>query len=165
VFGQAGDDLIFVAGNVTLSAWLDGGAGNDFLIGGAGPDLVLGGDGDDFLHGGSGNDVLVGGAGADFIIAGPGNDLVIAGSLADTRDAALCALMDEWASMNQHSSASASGGPGPAAVYSAGAPAVAVVNDGCCDKLTGSSGDDWFLFSAQDRVTDLQPKKPGKHGW
>src|SRR5262249_47302951 len=46
VFGLAGDDVIIVAGNVTLSVWLDGGAGDDFLHGGAGPDLLLGGDGD-----------------------------------------------------------------------------------------------------------------------
>src|SRR5262249_6364603 len=65
VYGQAGDDNIQVAGSITTSAWLFGGAGNDQLKGGAGNDVLVGGAGDDMLIGGQGRDLLIGGFGAD----------------------------------------------------------------------------------------------------
>src|SRR5262249_17766465 len=80
VYRQAGDDDIQVAGTVTLSAWLYGGAGNDRLKGGAGNDVLLGGDGDDKLLGGQGRDLLIGGAGADRVIGNADEDILIAGT-------------------------------------------------------------------------------------
>ena len=52
-FGQAGDDIIQLAGGLGLSAWLYGDAGNDRLKSGAGDDVLLGGDGEDHLDGGA----------------------------------------------------------------------------------------------------------------
>ncbi|HZT82281.1 MAG TPA: calcium-binding protein, partial [Gemmataceae bacterium] len=98
VYGQAGDDVIWVADDVKLSAWLYGGAGNDVLKGGGGNDVLLGGGGNDVLLGGPGRNVLIGGGGSDLLF-GNRNDLLIAGSTAyDGNEAALAALARQWVS-------------------------------------------------------------------
>src|SRR5262249_23014152 len=56
VFGQSGDDDIEVAGDIKVSAWLYGGAGNDRLKGGGGNDVLVGSDGSDMLIGTPGRD-------------------------------------------------------------------------------------------------------------
>jgi Ca2+-binding RTX toxin-like protein len=77
VFGQAGDDVILVAGNVAVPAEVYGGDGNDYLHGGAGDDILHGGAGNDIVQAGSGNDVLDGGTGfLDVLIGGAGNDVM-----------------------------------------------------------------------------------------
>jgi Ca2+-binding RTX toxin-like protein len=93
--GEAGDDVLRVAGGVALPAWLDGEAGNDFLKGGRGNDVLVGGPGRDWLVGGRGRDVLV--ADADDIVGWRGaNDLVLFRSGADPRDTAFAAVVAEW---------------------------------------------------------------------
>jgi uncharacterized delta-60 repeat protein len=100
-FLQAGNDDVDVAENVTLSAWLWGGDGNDSLSGGGGNDVLLGGNGDDVLQGGHGRDILIGGAGSDRIIGNSNDDLVISGTTAyDEDEAALVAIFCEWNSVS-----------------------------------------------------------------
>jgi len=103
VSGNAGNDVIALAANVTVRALLDGGLGDDKLTGGTASDTLLGGDGsdsldagpgdgNDSLYGGNGNDTLLGrsgndrlegGAGNDSLNSGIGNDTVLAGDGAD----------------------------------------------------------------------------------
>lgn len=70
--GGAGDD--------SLDAALEGGAGTVFLIGGAGNDTLKGGTTAATLQGGAGNDVIVGLAGNDTITGGTGNDTLTLGA-------------------------------------------------------------------------------------
>lgn len=89
VLGGDGNDNIVMAGNLTITGILRGGAGNDrlvgargsdFLFGDEGDDLLFGGAGSDFLSGGDGNDVLNGGADHDVLFGGDGSDTLIGGS-------------------------------------------------------------------------------------
>jgi PKD repeat protein len=77
-FGQAGNDVIRVSGDIKLPAWLYGGDGNDLLKGGSGNDMLIGGAGNDTLIGGGGNDTLIGGTGNDVLIGGDGADWLVA---------------------------------------------------------------------------------------
>ena len=63
VFLGDGNDTAVVASSVSVSAKLDGGAGDDHLKGGRGDDILLGGAGDDLLLGNQGRDLIIGGAG------------------------------------------------------------------------------------------------------
>lgn len=72
----AGDDLVFVARNVSVPVTLRGGPGADRLVGGAAGDKLIGGQGDDALVGWGGHDSLFGGPGADHIVGGIGNDIL-----------------------------------------------------------------------------------------
>jgi Ca2+-binding RTX toxin-like protein len=152
-YGQAGDDDIQVAGSIRLQAWLYGDAGNDRLKGGAGNSILLGGDGDDNLNGGNGRSILIGGSGEDRLIGGSGDDILIGGSTSfDANAALLSALMDRWSS-----------------TVDAYAVRVAkirlllsltsntVIDDSMVDKLTGSSGQDWFFAGVGDVATDEKP--------
>lgn len=71
-FGLNGNDTISIAPNITLSASLYGGAGNDRLTGGGGTNLIQGDDGNDTLTGGSSDDTVYGGTGNDRLIGGAG---------------------------------------------------------------------------------------------
>lgn len=170
VFAQAGDDIIQVAGSISNSAWLHGGTGNDRLKGGAGNDVLLGGEGDDLVVGGNGRDLLIGGLGSDRLVGNADDDLLVAGtSDHDASDVALCRIMDEWTRPDADFSTRVSHLKGPQDGGSAGGTngpfflnAHSVHDDGSADMLTGSSGDDWFLFNqdgddgtAKDKVTDL----------
>src|SRR5207302_2047681 len=98
VSALGGNDVVQVAKDITLSAWLDGGAGNDYLQGGGGNDVLRGGDGTDVLTGGKGSNLLIGGRGLDLLF-GNGQDLLVGGTTAyDADDAALAAVLAEWAS-------------------------------------------------------------------
>lgn len=79
VYGQAGNDVIILAGRITAFTRLDGGEGNDLIVGGDEDNTVFGGSGDDILLGGGGNDLLDGGNGNDFIDGGNGNDVIHGG--------------------------------------------------------------------------------------
>jgi Ca2+-binding RTX toxin-like protein len=57
-FGQAGNDIISVKG-LSISAYLDGGTGNDILFGGRGNDTLIGAPGVDQIFGGGGSDTIV----------------------------------------------------------------------------------------------------------
>ncbi len=66
--------------------WLNGAAGDDYIIGGKDDDILEGGDGDDELHGVDGNDTLRGGDGDDYIVGGKGNDILEGGDGDDRLD-------------------------------------------------------------------------------
>ncbi|MEO3756032.1 hypothetical protein [Streptomyces sp. B6B3] len=86
-----GNDTLVVSGNVSGTATVHGGSGDDRigaggelhgdegddeLVGYWGPDLLYGGDGDDRVEAGDGDDAVHGGRGHDDILAGLGDDLV-----------------------------------------------------------------------------------------
>ena len=171
VLGQAGNDDIQIAGSVSISAWLFGEDGDDRLKGGNGHDVLLGGAGEDLLSGGQGRDLLIGGVGADRIVGNADDDILIAGSTVhDSSDTALCAIMHEWTSGRTYgqrvanlSNQTVSGTSRENGVYfllSDGSERT-VLDDDAADILTGSAGQDWFLFNAdgdgtaRDRATDL----------
>jgi Ca2+-binding RTX toxin-like protein len=157
IYAGAGDDDIQVAGSISVPVWIYGGPGNDRLKGGGGNDVLIGGDGDDLLVGGGGRDLLIGGSGADRLVGNADDDILIAGLLTtQNNDAALTAIMAEWTSSQTYSQRVAS-------LQSSYLTAdVTVLDDNAVDVLTGSTGQDWFLFnndgqggSAKDKVTDL----------
>ena len=129
---------------------LVGGKGNDQITGGSGNDVLIGGDGDDMLVGASGNDVLVGGYGSDRIVGSAGHDILVAGELGstsfDNSYSNLRAIGDAWASgFTQDLDLSGDNGGNSEDII-----------DEAFDKLTGSSGHDWFILDTSiDRITDL----------
>jgi Ca2+-binding RTX toxin-like protein len=154
VYGQAGNDIILVVGSV--ASWLYGGDGDDLLQGGGGSNVLLGGAGDDILNGGQGRNLLIGGTGEDRIVGNPGDDILIGGTTAwDAQESALWALMKEWTSAADYDTRVArlrgerSDGLNGGFVLNADT----VFNDLAADKLTGSSGRDWFFAHANDKVT------------
>jgi Ca2+-binding RTX toxin-like protein len=80
VFGQAGNDHIVVASQITAAAEIHGGAGNDHVSGGGGDDQIFGDAGNDKLEGNGGNDLLDGGAGNDHLLGGLGDDQLLGGA-------------------------------------------------------------------------------------
>ena len=179
VHGLAGDDDIQVTGNTSVSMWLYGDGNNDRLKGGAGNDVLMDGDGDDLLVGGSGRDLLIGGTGADRLVGDADDDILIAGfTLHDINQMAIAAVMAEWTSTRSYSQRVANISNRTIAGTDAsefgnrvnggyflivdGANRT-VLDDNAVDLLTGSSGQDWFLFNAdgeggskKDKVTDLK---------
>ena len=156
-FGQAGDDVITLAGNVNVPTELYGDGGNDDLRGGTGDDVLDGGAGDDTLHPGAGRDILIGGAGSDHLFGQGGDDLLIAGDFMPAarfgdRRSDLLAVQAGWT------------GPGS---YSDRVAAldtflgVRVTDDGVTDHLVGGTGLDWFFARttgpAADRLAGLDP--------
>lgn len=167
VYAQAGNDDVQVAGSITNSAWLFGGAGNDRLKGGNGHDVLVGGDGDDLLIGGQGRDLLIGGIGADRIVGNADEDILIAGTTAyDAWEDALCCLMAEWTSARSYSQRTANIMAGTSLtngfrLNGDDGPLQTVFNDDDLDTLTGSQGQDWFFANrvadnggVLDKVTD-----------
>lgn len=165
-YGQDGDDTIVVGSDITRSAWLFGGAGNDTLKGGSGNDVLVGGDGNDTLIAGSGRDLLIGGAGSDHLVAGEGNDILVAGFTDfDSNQVALHAIMREWTRTDigaveriKHLRDGTCGGLNGAVLLNA----TTVHDDGAVDVLNGDDdGFDWFLYSMNqtngtgDQVTNL----------
>ena len=95
----AGNDVVTVAGDITIPARLEGGSGDDKLKGGGGHDVLLGGEGADLLVGGNGRDMLIGGNGEDRLVGNPDDDILIAGQLMlPNLDQAIDAIMAEWTS-------------------------------------------------------------------
>jgi phospholipase C len=168
VYGQRGNDRITVASDVTIPAFLFGGAGNNVIQAGGGPTLVVGGAGDDKIDGGAGPSILIGGAGADRIVAGTGSTILIAGSTDfDANAAALRALLNEWSSSGEtfaqkvaHLTGGAPGGlneltPSTTYLLTAGT----VHDDHARDELVGNvSATDWFFASLS------KPKKDDVDG-
>jgi len=165
-YGMAGDDEIQVAGDLSRSAWLDGGPGDDRLNGGAGHDVLLGGVGDDQLHGGQGRDLMIGGFDADRLIGNADDDILIAGLTAfDNQADALAAIMAEWTSARSYEArivnlrGDTTNPQFPNRLngnfyLSADGPNATVFDDGAEDKLTGSSGRDWFFANLDSGVRD-----------
>ena len=151
-----------MAGNIDLSAWLDGGAGNDRLKGGAGNDILLGGDGDDLIVGGDGRDLLIGGFGADRLVGNAADDILIAGSTAFDEDpSALCSILRVWSSTNSYAVRTETL-QGTLRTNETVAGSATVFDDGAADVMTGSAGQDWFFGQldggdgrVKDKITDL----------
>jgi len=89
VTGGSQNDTIYIAPEIDIGAWIDVGAGDDYVQGGSGDDTIVGGTGDDTLlgavgfdsiDGGDGDDRLEGAAGSDTLDGGTGDD-VLAGQL------------------------------------------------------------------------------------
>jgi Ca2+-binding RTX toxin-like protein len=163
VHAQGEEDDVQIAGSVSLPAWLYGGGGNDRLKGGAGDDVLVGGDGDDLLVGGGGRDLIIVGRGADRLVGNAGDDILIAGNtLYDAPTLAsqlkLFKVLDVWTSDMEYDDRVAALRASPLR-GEGDADEVTVFDDGAADVLTGSAGQDWFLFQAdgegKDKVTDL----------
>ncbi len=174
VLGQEGDDDITISGSINVPVWAYGGPGDDRISGGASNDVILGGDGDDLLIGDQGRDLLIGGNGADRIIGNADDDILIAGTTSyDATDVALEAITSEWGSTRSYAERIANlRGPNTSPRNNGAYFLIVdgtnrtVFDDGTADKLTGSAGDDWFLFNddgdgdsrTRDRAVDM-------HSW
>jgi len=164
VYAQGGNDDVQVAGSVSQAAWLYGGLGDDRLKGGNAHDVLIGGEGDDLLVGGAGRDLMIGGFGADRLVGNTDDDILIAGTTDFDLSAAMLAnIMAEWTSVRTYAERVANlTGPATSGVNTVFLSAATVHDDNAYDVLTGSSGQDWFLFnqdgennSVKDKVTDL----------
>jgi Ca2+-binding RTX toxin-like protein len=160
VIGTAFNDSI--TGN-SANNLLSGLAGNDLLVGASGDDILVGGDGDDHLTGSSGRDLLIGGRGEDRLVGSSGEDILIGGYTSfDTNHAALSAIHAEWTSTRTNATRVANiRGPGSDPrlngsffLKSTSGSGQTVFDDGEEDKLTGSSGPDWYFIGLGDDVTD-----------
>lgn len=152
ICGLGGDDLINIHNTVAISAWLEGGAGNDELRGGEGDDVILGGSGDDQIFGDDGNDMLIGGLGADKIKGEKGNDILVSGDVAGDLDfATLHAISQDWAATHTVTDDTVDDFLDE------------TVGDANCDQLTGGAGADLFIISTGDTITDFKFGKPNKN--
>lgn len=151
-FGQAGNDNIQVAGSIKVSAELHGDDGNDRIKAGAGDDIVTGDAGDDHVDGGTGNDIVIGGEGADRILGGPGDDILVAGATSfDANTEALNSILEMWTANGSYEDriGALRKTDNTDGVFLTGASSTSsestVLDDGAADKLTGTSGRDWFF--------------------
>lgn len=123
--------------------------------------------------------MLIGGTGADRLVGDADDDILIAGyTLYDINQMTLAAVMAEWTSTRSYSQRVANISSRTIAgaddskfdnranvdyfLMADGANRT-VLDDNAVDLLTGSSGQDWFLFNAdgedgskKDKVTDLK---------
>ena len=128
---------------MSIKAFLSGSLGDDTLTGGSSHDVILGGGGNDLLSGGAGDDFLIGGTGSDRIVGSSGNDVLAAGDVECGLDlAGLRAISSEWSTSRGTTADEAEA-------------ADEIFSDDEFDKLTGSSGADWFIISSGDIITDL----------
>jgi len=136
-----GDDQVTIARDIDIPATVHGGAGNDYIAGGGGRSILIGGSGADRLVGGSADDVLIGGT-----------------TMYDRNDAALLALLKEWASSDDfptrvnklRTGVSLADG-----TFVKLEKSTTVLDDADKDKLTGAAGLDWFFFESMfDKATD-----------
>jgi Ca2+-binding RTX toxin-like protein len=182
VMGGNGNDTVKVNPNVNQSVVVFGGNGNDSIKGGGGNDILIGGDGNDLLQGQDGRDILIGGDGQDSLVGQTDDDILVAGfSNYDTDLSALNSILAEWTSARSYGQRSANiighnitigsttytfgGARSNASIFltpydsSSPSPSATVFDDGDVDVLTGNSGQDLFLFNADnpvpDTITDL----------
>jgi uncharacterized repeat protein (TIGR01451 family) len=106
VYGDS-NDYEWISPLIKLSAWLYGGSGHDYLYGGGGNNVIVGGPGTNYISGGSGSNLLIGGGGGggpNYILGTTGNNLEISGTTSyDANQAALSAILQEWASGDSYS--------------------------------------------------------------
>lgn len=144
--GNKGDDILY------------GGDGNDNLDGDEGNDILLGGVGDDSLDGGKGLDLLIGGFGADQLRSGEDGDILIgATTIHDANEIALKAILAEWTSSRDYSTRIANiRGTGSGTRNNANyfLNSSTVFDDAAADRLTGSSGLDWFWCKVGQDIDD-----------
>jgi uncharacterized delta-60 repeat protein len=181
VFGYAGDDNVQVDGAVPNECWLYGDDGADTLNLGNGGGIAVGGSGNDTLTGGSGRDILIGGAGSDRIVGNPGEDILISAITSyDDRFAkavnedALFSIFKEWKRtdlayidrVHHLEGTTAVGGTtsGTRGGYNdvAGGfwlnDSTIADDSGAVDQidiLTGSSGEDWYVYGKGDKLTGM----------
>jgi hypothetical protein len=127
--------------------------------------------GHQYEYGGAGRDVLIGGLDADTLDGGDDDDILIAGATShDADDAALNQILAEWTSARTYQSRvknikGIGNGKSDFANRLNGnvflkknGQAQTVFDDPVANELTGSSGDDWFLFDVVlDELTDWAP--------
>ena len=132
-----GDDH-YLGGDLAISQFVFGGAGDDHIQGGRGNDVLVGGSGNDHIHGGDGMDILIGGTGKDKLHGGRGNDLLIGGST-QNQDylASLDAALADWVN-----------GDWALALVDLGA----IIDDGDEDDLKGEEGLDMLFGGVGDKV-------------
>jgi VCBS repeat-containing protein len=161
---EEGNDNVHVDGSVGISTWLFGETGNDTLNAGNASSIVMGGAGHDHMNGGSGRDLMIGGSGADRVVGNPGDDILVAAFTDhDKNYDALCHIMEEWTRTDagfgtrvDHLNGSISGGSNAGFFLNSGTCHDDVSADDV-DKLTGSSGNDWFIYdlAGGDRATGV----------
>ena len=161
--GTPYDDRIF--GN-ELDNVIDGLGGNDLIGGGAGDDILIGGAGKDTLIAGQRRDILIGGKGGDTLIAvdsrhgpakQPGGSILISGTTTyDANDAALSAIMAEWASSQPRfarvHALLIGRGPKAASKGSDRLNSRTVKNDQSRDRLIGDGLDQFFNRGSDQRL-------------
>jgi Ca2+-binding RTX toxin-like protein len=141
-----GNDVID-ASSLSLQTVLFGGSGDDALIGGSGTDVVFGGDGDDTITGSAGNDFLAGGADSDRIVGSAGHDVLVAGTIGSSLTLEdLKGVLAGWVM-------------GAVQTWDDSGSDESVLMGSDFDKLTGSSGADWFIIGQNDIVTDFRPER------
>lgn len=135
-------------------------AGSDYLWGEAGNDVLLGDIGNDWLSGGSGRDLLIGGYGLDTLV-GDGQDILIGGiTTHDLNDAALQAILNEWASSRSYNVrvANLKNGSGSSSrlngnyFLSTTGPSPTVIDDQKVDTYFARAAKDWAITFAGDIV-------------
>jgi uncharacterized delta-60 repeat protein len=169
----AGDDKVKVNPEVTQNVVVFGGDGDDKIKTGAGDDIIIGGDGDDLLHGNDGRDLLIGGNGRDRIVGNADSDILVAGfSDHDSNLIALNAILSEWTSARSYGQRTANvvgrdviiagvpyffGGPRNNGQYFLTPDGIdaTVFDDGQVDLLSGSAGQDLFLFNGDTPICDI----------
>jgi Ca2+-binding RTX toxin-like protein len=144
--------------NVTT---LIGGGGNDTLTASNSRAMVLvGGAGNDLLTAGTQRSLQIGGIGSDQLLGGSADNLLIGGTTAhDANTTALITLLNEWKSGSSyalrlaHLRGTTAGGLNGTNVL-ANTPSDTLFDDLNLDTLTGNAGQDWFIASAADLLTD-----------
>lgn len=135
-------------------------AGSDYLWGEAGNDILLGEIGNDWLSGGLGRDLLIGGYGLDTLV-GDGADILIGGPTThDLNDAALQAILNEWASTrsynvrvaNLRNGSGSSGRLNGNYFLSTTGPSPTVLDDQKVDTYFARAAKDWAITFAGDVV-------------
>jgi Ca2+-binding RTX toxin-like protein len=143
MLGLGGDDTIVALGGNDL---ICGGEGNDGLSGVGGNDFIFGGNGDDVFLGGAGNDFLRGRAGTDIMEGGRGVDHMSGGG--DDLDIVAYLFSPAGESVN-FASGRAYGGEG----FDRLSGFNAVIGSQFDDRLTGTSGEQWFVpLGGNDKV-------------
>lgn len=145
-------------------AILIGGSGNDVISAFSSLSSVLiGNAGDDTLTGSLNRDILIGGVGADILRGLGADDILLGGwSSLDNESSALQSLIAEWNSarsvtdrINNIRGNIITGAPLNAGVYLTQVPGSSTVfDDESIDTLFGSTGNDWFLASVDDVLSD-----------
>jgi Ca2+-binding RTX toxin-like protein len=166
----SGNDRLYGGGSYNV---IEAGSGSDIVYGGPGTNLLYAGTGNDvlvgggtanYLYGGLGRDVLIGGPGQSFLFGDVGDDLLIAGTTSfDNNDAALTAILNEWASNNTfatrvgHLQGTIAGGANGAFLLTAGT----VQTNGARNYLYAGLGQNWFFANPGSGLSnDIVVNKP-----
>jgi hypothetical protein len=164
VFGNGGNDGIYLESGLAVPALVFGGDGNDVLdaSGSTANNVLVGGAGSDWLVGGGGRDLLIGGLGADTVRGNGGDDIIIGGTTTyDGNVQALLAILREWGRTDadyttrvKHLQGRLSGGLSGSYLLTS----TTVDDDNSIDSLSGGAGQDWFFVGGKgkrgDKVTD-----------